>query len=149
MAHTKKKTQWIIFLWLSSQSFPKNFPSSSKVELESLVDWHWQPTNGQKNLVQKIIVKCCNDNNKRGTNNNGLMIAKKKSLFNFTFFFKAQASLEVQITVILQLFCTSFNMIFIVFFRVILFKNQQKSHIWIFKPKMDKIHALLAFLKPL
>ena len=50
MAHTKKKTQWIIFLWLSSQSFPKNFPSS-KVELESLVDWHWQPTNGQKNPV--------------------------------------------------------------------------------------------------
>ena len=89
MAHTKKKTQWIIFLWLSSQSFPKNFPSSSKVELESLVDWHWQPTNGQKNLVQKIIVKCCNDNNKRGTNNNGLMIAKKKSLFNFTFFFQS------------------------------------------------------------
>ena len=43
----------------------------------------------KKYPVQKIIVKCCNDNNKRGTNNNGLMIAKKNLSFNFTFFFQS------------------------------------------------------------
>lgn len=72
--------------------------SSSKVELREESWWIGIDSEQMAKKiypVQKIIVKCCNDN-KRGTNNNALMIAKKKSLFNFTFFSKlALASLEV------------------------------------------------------
>ena len=56
--------------------------SSSKVELREESWWIGIDSEQMAKKiypVQKIIVKCCNDN-KRGTNNNALMIAKKISL---------------------------------------------------------------------